>query len=93
MITGTCQFELRIYEAESLKGKRRVIKSIIEKLKFRFNISIAEIGLNDVWKSSIIGFACVSNKTAHVNETISKVISFVEGDSRVEIVNEIIEII
>ena len=93
MITGTCQLELRIYEADSLKGKRRVIKSIMEKLKCRFNISIAEIGLNDLWKSSIIGFACVSNKTDHVNEIISKVIKFIDGDSRVEIVDEIIEII
>ena len=93
MITGTCMLELRIYEADSLKGKRKVIKSIMEKLKSRFNISIAEVGLNDVWKSSIIGFSCVSNNTAHVNETISKVLNFIEGDSRVKIMNQNIEII
>lgn len=93
LITGICELELRIYEANSLKEKRRVIKSIMEKLKSRFNISIAEVGLNDVWKSSILGFACVSNNTAHANEIISKVIKFIDGDSRVEIVNQNIEII
>ena len=93
LITGICVLELRIYEANSLKGKRQVIRSITEKLKSRFNISIAEVGLNDIWKSSIIGFSCVSNNTAHVNETISKVLRFIEGDSRVEIVNQNIDII
>lgn len=92
MITGICEVRLRIYEANSLKDKRYIIKSIIGKLKSRFNISIAEVDLNDVWQSSIIGFSCVSNNTAHVNEIISKVIRFIEGDTRVEIVDYNIEI-
>lgn len=93
LITGICQLELRIYEANSLKSKRQVIRSIIEKLKSRFNISIAEVGFNDIWKSSLIGFACVTNSTAHANEIISKVIRFIEGDSRVEIIDYKIEFI
>lgn len=92
MITGICEVRLRIYEANSLKDKRHIVKSIIGKLKSRFNISIAEVDLNDVWQSSIIGFSCVSNNTAHVNEIISKVIRFIEGDTRVEIVDYNIEI-
>ena len=93
MIIGACVVKLRIYEADSLKGKRHIIKSIIGKLKSRFNISIAEIDLNDVWQSSVIGFSCVSNNTSHVNEIISKVVRFIEGDSRVEIIDYNIEII
>lgn len=92
MITGTCEVRLRIYEVNSLKEKRHVIKSIIGKLQSRFNISIAETDLNDLWQSGVIGFACVSNNTAHANEIISKVVRFIEGDSRVEIIDYNMEI-
>lgn len=92
MITGTCEIKLRIYEANSLKEKRHTIKSIIGKLQSRYNISIAEVDLNDVWQSSVLGFACVTNNTKHANEIISKVLRFIEGDSRVEIIDYNLEI-
>lgn len=82
-----------IYESNSLKDKRQIIKSIIERLKSRFNISIAEVDLNDSWKTSIIGFACVSNDTNHANQILSNVIKFIDGDNRVEIIGEEIEIL
>lgn len=85
--------KLNIYEANSIKEKRQVIKSIIGKLQSRFNISIAEVDLNDSWKSSIIGFACVTNDTQHANQIVSKVIKFIDADSRVEIVDYTIEIL
>ncbi|AFS78090.1 hypothetical protein DUF503 [Gottschalkia acidurici 9a] len=93
MIIGSCTVELMIYEANSLKDKRHVIKSLIGKLQSRFNISVAEVGLNDVWRSSIIGFACVTNNTSHANKIISNVIKFIGGDTRVEMTNHEIEIL
>ena len=93
MIIGSCEVKLKIFEANSLKEKRHVIKSIIGRLKSRFNISIAEIGLNDSWKTAIIGFACVTNDTQYANEIISKVIKFIDGDSRVEIIEYNIELL
>ena len=93
MIVATCTIKLTIYEADSLKYKRNVLKSIMERLKNKFNISIAEIDLNDTWKSAIIGFACVTNDVAYANKIISKVISFIDMDNRVEIVDCNIEIL
>jgi uncharacterized protein len=93
MIIGACTIELIIYEANSLKDKRHVIKSIIGKIQSRFNVSIAEIDLNDKWRSSIIGFACVTNDTIHAQQMVSNVLKFIEGDGRVEIVNHQIEIL
>lgn len=93
MIIGSCVVELMIYDANSLKDKRQVIKSIIGKLQSRFNISIAEIDLNDKWRHAVIGFACVTNDTVHANKMISNVLKFIEGDSRVEIINSEIEIL
>lgn len=93
MIIGACTLKLTIFESNSLKDKRHVIKGIIGKLQSRFNISIAEIDLNDSWQSSILGFACVTNDTQHANQIISNVMNFIDGDSRVEIVDYNIEIL
>ena len=93
MIIGACTFKLNIFESDSLKDKRHIIKSLIGKLQSRFNISIAEVDLNDSWQSSIIGFACVTNDTQHANQIISNVMKFVDGDGRVEIVDYTIEIL
>lgn len=93
MIVGTCMLKLNIFEADSLKDKRHIIKSIIGRLQSRFNISIAEVDLNDSWQSSVVGFACVTNDTVHANQVISNVIKFIDNDNRVEIVDSTIEIL
>lgn len=93
MIIGACTLKLLIYESNSLKDKRHVIKSIIGKIQSRFNVSIAELDLNDSWQTSIIGFACVTNDTTHANQVITNVVKFIDGDSRVEIVEHNIEIL
>ena len=93
MIIGACSLKLNIFESNSLKEKRHIIKGIIGKLQSRFNISIAEVDLNDNWQSSIIGFTCVTNDTQHANQIISNVIKFIDNDSRVEIVETNIEML
>lgn len=93
MITGICIIKIRIYEANSLKEKRQVIKSIMGRLKSRFNISIAEVGLHDSWQTCEIGFSVTTNQSSHASEVISKVINFIDGDSRVEIIEENTELL
>ena len=93
MIIGSCVVELVIYDANSLKDKRQVVKSIIGKLQSRFNISVAEVGLNDTWRNAVIGFACVTNDTSHANKVISNVLKFIDNDTRAEIINQDIEIL
>lgn len=93
MIIGACRLKLMIYESNSLKDKRHAIKSIIGRIKSRFNVSIAEIDLNDSWKSAIIGFACVTNDANLADQILSNVIKFIDEDSRVEIIEEKKEIL
>ncbi len=92
MIVGACTLKLIIYESNSLKDKRHIIKSIIGKIQSRFNVSIAEVDLNDSWQTSIIGFACVTNDTHHADQIITNVLKFIDGDGRVEITDYNIEI-
>ena len=93
MIIGSCTLKLMIFESNSLKDKRHIIKSIIGKIQSRFNVSIAEIDLNDSWQTSIIGFACVSNDGKHANQMVSNVMKFIDNDTRVEIIDYDIEIL
>lgn len=93
MIIGACSLEIRIFEVFSLKEKRQVIKSILGRLQSRFNISVAEVDKFESWQTSVIGFACVSNETAHIQSMIDNVIRFVDSDGRVEITGRQIEIL
>ncbi len=85
MFVGVCQLGLILPEGRSLKDKRSVVKSIRERLRHRFNISIAEVGHNDALRRAEIGFAAVSNETVYLESLIDKIINYIENDGRVEI--------
>ena len=78
MVIGLCTLELFIGEANSLKDKRRVLKSLIEKIRARFNVSIAEVAQQDLWQRSTVAFTCVSNERAHADQMLSAVVRFME---------------
>jgi uncharacterized protein YlxP (DUF503 family) len=94
MNVGVCKVSLRIPENMDLKGKRQVIKSIIGRVKSRFDVAVAEVDDNDSWQKATIGICCISNNKRHSNEVLSKVIHFIES-SRIdaEILDYTIEII
>jgi len=93
MIVCSCEIEILIYEANSLKEKRHVIKSIIERIRSKFNASVAEVGYNELWNRSLLGIAVVSNTKKMCDVSISRIISFIDNDERVEIINCYREII
>jgi len=93
MIVCSCKIEILIYEANSLKEKRHVIKSIIERIRSKFNASVAEVGYNELWNRSLLGIAVVSNTKKMCDVSISRIISFIDNDERVEIINCYREII
>ena len=80
MHVGTCIVKLRLPENGSLKGKRQVSRSIIEGVKNRFNVSIAEVEDQDLWQSLTLGISCVSNSAPHANEILSKAVNFIENN-------------
>jgi uncharacterized protein len=76
---GVGTVSLRLPENMDLKGKRMVIRSIIGRVKGKFDVAVAEIGDNDSWQHSVIGFCCISNDKRHSNEVLSKVAHFIES--------------
>ena len=94
MNVGVCKIKLRIPENMSLKDKRRVLKSIITKLKNRFNVSVAEVDDQDLWQMATLGVCCLSNDSRYTNEVLSKVVNFIaNGRFDIEMLDYKIEII
>jgi len=83
MVIGVCKVTLSIEGAFSLKEKRSVVKSIIDRVKARYNAPIAEVDMNDIWKNAVLGIACVSNEAAHADRMLEDIVSFIENDGRV----------
>ncbi len=94
MNVGICRIKLRLPENMSLKGKRQVLKSIISRVRNRFNVSIAEVDANDLWQLAVLGISCVSNDSRQTNEVLSKVVDFVtQGRFEVEVLDYEVEIL
>lgn len=74
MVIGVCTVVLEIPASQSLKAKRRVVKSILAKVRNQFNVSIAEVDANDAWQSAVIGIACVSNDASRVHGILTKIV-------------------
>lgn len=94
MNVGVCKIRLRLPENMSLKGKRRVLKSIITRLRNRFNVSVAEVDDQQLWQMATLGVCCLSNNSRYTNEVLSKVVNFVaNGRFEIEMLDYQIEII
>ena len=94
MNVGVCRIDLRLPENQSLKGKRQIVRPIIERIRNKFNVSAAEVGDQDLWQAASIGIVTVSNDQRFTNEVLCKVVDFV-GNSHfdADIIDYSIEII
>jgi uncharacterized protein len=91
LIVGLCTLDLVIPEANSLKDKRSVLKSMLEGMRNKFNVSAAEVEYNDIWRRAMIGIACVSNSQTFADQVLNKVVDWVESNPRVNLTNVEIE--
>jgi uncharacterized protein len=82
MIVGMMQVQLRLYGIGSLKDKRRVVKSAIERIQSRFNVSISEIEAQDSKVHAIIGISATANDSQFIQQQLEAVKSFLLGDGR-----------
>ncbi len=94
MVVGVCRFELMIPENHSLKGKRKVIRSLIQRVRNKFNVSIAELESQDAWQKAVLGFSIVGNDQSFVNSCVDKVLDYIEymhpgemADSEIEMIH------
>lgn len=93
-MVGILTIHLRIHGCSSLKEKRGRIKPLLNGLHKKFNLSVAETGLQDMWQEAIIACALVSNDSKQVQRSLQAVVKWVEGSWRDgDVIDEKIEII
>jgi hypothetical protein len=93
MVIGSCTIELYLPGNGSLKGKRRILKPILSRLRREFNLSTAEIANNDVWQSSEIACVTVANDPGRVHSVLERAVRWIETHHpEVQVVDWSIEI-
>lgn len=92
MIVATLELRILVRDARTLKDKRRVVKSLKDRIRHRFPVSIAEVGSLDSRQQSDLGVAIVSNASRHATAVLSKVADFVRQSVVAEVVDYSIEV-
>jgi uncharacterized protein YlxP (DUF503 family) len=87
LIVGTCRVSLYIPDSGSLKSKRFVLRSLKDRVRNKFNVSVAEVDDFDLWQRATIGIAVVANKGQFANQVISNVVRMIETDGNLNVID------
>jgi len=85
--------ELHLPDVDSLKGKRHALKGLKEKVRARFECSVAEVDHQDVWQRATLAVAYVSGDARHANEVVSKAMDFIEEHVDGRVIDTSVEIL
>ena len=92
MIIGVLQLELHFLSPQSLKEKRVLLKSLIDRIKNKFNVAVAEIDGMDLWQSSTLAIAAVAGEKKRANQILDWVLEFVHSERSLEIARHRLEL-
>ncbi len=93
MVVGLCTVELFIAGSQSLKDKRQVLHGLKDRLRGKFNLSIAEVDGQDLWQKAVLGLACVANDGSYVNQVLEQALNMIKSMPTVEVVRTQMELI
>jgi uncharacterized protein YlxP (DUF503 family) len=93
MPVGLLTLELHIPDAQSLKDKRQVLRSLKDKLRRDFNVAVAELEHHDTWQRSVVGIVTISNEEQHVREMLQKVLDEADRILGSFLINQAVEIV
>ena len=86
MPVGLLTIDLHLPGCRSLKGKRRIVRRVIDRIRNRFNVSVAEVDHQDLWQRTTVAVAVVSNDYKFSDSVLTRVVKQVEGDANVQVV-------
>jgi uncharacterized protein YlxP (DUF503 family) len=92
MIVGSLRVRLLLRESRTLKDKRQVVRSIKDRLRNRFNISVAEVGALDRCQVAVLGMAMVSNESRHIRMTFDEIVQQLRSHPVAELIDHQVEV-
>ncbi len=93
MVVAVARVRFRLPASHSLKGKRKVMKSLLSQVRHRYNMACSETDFQDIWQSAEIGICTVGNSEPVLSSAMEKVLGFLESTCPCEIVDSELEII
>lgn len=93
MIVGTARVVLSLPGNDSLKGKRKVLRRILDRVRHKHNAAIAEVDAMDDHRRAVLGLAVISNDARHASSMLDKILDFVEASSDVPVVERRTELL
>jgi uncharacterized protein YlxP (DUF503 family) len=93
MIVGVCRMELYLADRHSLKEKRQVVKSLKDRLRHGFNVSVAEVDAHELWQTAVLAAACVGTDRAYVNGVLDQLLQAVGREHDLELVRSELEFV
>lgn len=85
MVIGVLTVNLLVADSNSLKDKRQVVKSLLDGIRNRYNVSAAELDALDMWRRAVIGAACISNDKDVANSVLNRILTSIESNPRVAV--------
>jgi len=93
MMVGVCEIHLHLPEVTSLKGKRKVIKGIKDRIRHRFNVSISELDAHDKWQRAVLGVAYINRERSVIDQVLHNVVGIIESTPTVLITDCFIDFV
>ena len=93
MYVGIMQVELKLHGPTNLKEKRRIVKSLKDRVRHRFEVAVAEVGPLEAYTESVLGIAVVSNDGRHARQRCQAVLEFLENARDAEVVDHQVEVL
>ena len=93
MPIGLLTLEIHIPDAQSLKDKRQVLRSLKDRLRAHFNVAVAELEHHDTWQRSVVGIVTISNEEKHLREVLQKVLDEADRILGSFLINQAVEIV
>jgi uncharacterized protein len=93
MVVGILQLQVSVFDAMTLKDKRRVLKSLKDRISNKYNVSIAEVGNNDNIRTALLAVAMVANEGRFVDSALSHIVDFVRAIPQLSLIDYTMEMV
>ena len=93
MIVGAAAIEIHVHASQSLKSKRGVVRSIAQRVRNRFHVSVAEVGGQDTWQLAVLGLAAVGSDRQRVRGVLEQAVTFIEDLHLAEVMHSDVELV